>query len=59
MDIIEGQVVIFKRPNSDKLEFGLYVGYEDHHLIIDQDLNVVINCSIEQYMGEETRFILN
>lgn len=59
MDIIEGQVIIFRRPNSDKLESGLCVGYEDHHLIIDQDLNVVINCSIEQYIGEETRFILN
>ena len=58
MDIIQGQVVIFKRPNSDRLESGLCVGYEDRHLIIDQDLNVVINCSIQQYMGEETRFML-
>jgi len=59
MDIIEGQVVRFKRPDSDKIESGVIIGYEDKHLIIDEHLNVIINCSIEQYVGEETRFILN
>ena len=57
--VIQGQVVKFKRPNSDIIEEGVVIGYYDRHVIIDKDLNVVINCSYEQWIGEEISFVLN
>ena len=57
--VIQGQVVKFKRPNSNIIEEGVAIGYLDQHVIIDKDLNIVINCSYEQWIGEEIPFILN
>lgn len=59
MDVIfTAETVEFKRPDSEKIEHGLMVGYDDKHVIIDSDLNIVINCSIEHYNNNQTRFIL-
>lgn len=59
MDIIfTAETVEFKRPDSEKIEHGIMVGHDDKHIIIDQDLNIVINCSIEHYNNNQTRFIL-
>lgn len=54
------ETVAFKRPNSDKLEEGVMIGFPyDRQVIIDSDLNIVINCSIEHYHNNQQTFILN
>lgn len=54
------ETVCFKRPNSDKLEEGVMIGFPcDGHVIIDADLNIVINCSIEHYNNNQQTFPLN
>ncbi len=59
MDIIfTAETVEFKRPDSEKIEHGLMVGHDDKHVIIDSDLNIIINCSIEHYNNNQKRFIL-
>lgn len=56
--IISAERVKFKRPNSDKEELGLMVGEFGRHIIIDNDLNIVINCSLEKYMCDKVEFDL-
>lgn len=53
------QTVSFKRPNSDILEEGVMVGFFGRHVIIDSDLNIVINCSLEHYHNNQQTFNLN
>lgn len=56
--IISAERIKFKRPNSDKEEPGLLVGEFGRHIIIDNDLNIVINCSLEKYMCDKVEFNL-
>ena len=49
----------FKRPNSDKEEIGLMIGEFGRHIIIDNDLNIVINCSLEKYIDDSINFNLD
>lgn len=53
------ETVCFKRPNSDTLEEGVMIGIDDRHVIIDSDLNIVINCSLEHYHNNQQTFNLN
>lgn len=54
------ETVCFKRPNSDILEEGVMIGFpSDRHVIIDADLNIVINCSLEHYHNNQQTFNLN
>lgn len=54
------ETVCFKRPNSDILEEGVMVGFSgDGHVIIDSNLNIVINCSLEHYHNNQQVFPLN
>lgn len=57
--IVRAEIVKFKRPNSDKEEVGVMIGNFDRHIIIDNDLNIVINCSIEKYLNDDIIFNLN
>ena len=57
--IIKAEVVKFKRPNSDKEEVGVMLGEFGRHVIIDNDLNIVINCSLEKYTNDSITFNLN
>ena len=59
MDVIEIQCVTFKRPNSNVLEKGIIIGEFGRHIIIDKDLNIVINCSLESYECNKIEFNLN
>ena len=49
--IIDVERVTFKRPNSDKEELGLMIGEFGRHIIIDNDMNIVINCYLERLEG--------
>lgn len=54
------ETVCFKRPNSDKLEEGVMIGFPgDRYVIIDSDLNIVISCSLEHYHNNQQTFNLN
>lgn len=53
------ETVCFKRPNSDVAEQGVMIGIDDRHVIIDSDLNIVLNCSIEHYHNNQQTFNLN
>ncbi len=57
--IMKAEVVKFKRPNSDKEEVGVMLGEFGRHIIIDNDLNIVINCSLERYTNDNITFNLN
>lgn len=57
--IVDVQRVKFKRPNSNKEEIGLMVGEYGRHIIIDNDLNIVINCSLEKYINDRILFNLD
>ena len=57
--IAEVQRVKFKRPSSDKEEIGLLIGEFGRHVIVDNDLNVVINCSLESYINDRIQFNLD
>ena len=57
--IVDVQRVKFKRPNSDKEEIGLMVGEFGRHIVIDNDLNIVINCSLEKYVNDRILFNLD
>lgn len=54
------ETICFKRPNSDTLEEGVMIGFPgDRHVIIDADLNIVLNCSLEHYHNNQQTFNLN
>lgn len=54
------ETVCFKRPNSNVVEQGVMIGFPgDRHVIIDSDLNIVINCSLEHYHNNQQIFTLN
>ena len=57
--IIEVERVRFKRPNSDKEELGLMIGEFGRHIIIDNDMNIVINCYLEKYINDRIQFNLD
>lgn len=57
--ILDVQRVKFKRPNSNKEEIGLMIGEFGRHLIVDNDLNIVINCSFEKYIDNRVQFNLD
>lgn len=56
---IDVEKVNFKRPNSDKEESGLMIGEFGRHIIIDTDMNIVINCSLEKYTNDRMQFNLD
>lgn len=56
--IVSAERVKFKRPNSDKTEIGLMIGEFGRHLIVDNDMNIVINCSLEKYINDSIQFNL-
>ena len=57
--IIDVERVTFKRPNSDKEELGLMIGEFGRHIIIDNDMNIVINCYLEKYINDRIQFNLD
>lgn len=57
--ILDVERVKFKRPNSDKIEVGLLIGEFGRHIIVDDCLNVVINCSLESYANDSKSFELS
>lgn len=57
--LVSAERVKFKRPNSTKVELGLMIGTFGRHLIIDNELNIVLNCSIEEYCKDIIHFDLN
>ena len=57
--IIDVERIKFKRHNSDKEELGLMVGEFGRHIIIDNDMNIVINCSLEKYINDRIQFNLD
>ena len=57
--LVSVERVKFKRPNSDKIEIGLLVGEFGRHCIIDNGMNIVINCSLESYYNDRTEYNLN
>ena len=57
--IINVERVKFKRPNSDKEELGLMIGEFGRHIIIDNDMNIVINCSLEKYINDKIEYNLD
>lgn len=56
--IISAERIKFNRPNSNKEEIGLMVGEVGRHIIIDNDMNIVINCSIKKYFNDSTNYDL-
>lgn len=57
--IIDVERVKFKYPSSDKEKIGLMIGEFGRHIIIDNDLNIVINCSLEEYINDRIQFNLD
>ena len=57
--IIDVERIKFKRPNSEKEELGLMIGEFGRHIIIDNDMNIVINCSLEGYCNDRKEYNLN
>ena len=57
--IISVERVKFKRPNCEKEEIGLMVGEFGRHIIVDSDMNIVINCSLEKYANDSINFNLS
>ena len=57
--IISAERVKFKRPNSNKEEIGLMIGEFGRHIIIDNDMNIVINCSLEKYFCDKVNYDLD
>lgn len=48
--IITYETVKFRRPNSDKIELGFQISDTfDRKIIIDTDMNIVLNYSLEAY----------
>lgn len=56
--IVTAERVTFKRPNSEDVEIGLIIGEFGRHIIVDNDMNIVINCSIEAYYNDRKEFNL-
>lgn len=57
--IIEVERIKFKRPSSNKQELGLMIGEFGRHIIVDNDMNIVINCSLEKYINDKIQFNLD
>ena len=57
--IVTVERVKFKRPNSETVELGLMIGEFGRHLIIDNYMNIVINCSLEGYCNDRKEYTLN
>lgn len=57
--IIDVERIKFKRPNSNKEELGLMIGEFGRHIIIDNDMNIVINCSLQKYINDRIQFNLD
>ena len=57
--IVDVERIKFNRPNSDKAELGLLLGEFGRHIIIDNEMNIVINCSLEKYINDRIQFNLN
>lgn len=58
LKVIHVETVKFKRPNSKEVETGVLLGEFGRHIIVDNCLNVVINCSLEGYNNDSVVFTL-
>lgn len=58
MERLIAETVHFKRPDSDIMEIGVMIGKDDKHIIVDSNLNIIINCSIEHYENNQQVFSL-